>query len=86
MEPEGELADIHERAAKTHKGRRYLDKFKPTLNEEPRKCLLIKGNKTSDSIQKFLDVWVRIVTNLSRLQILCFPEISVVDEAQSWVV
>jgi hypothetical protein len=59
MEPEGELADVHERAAKTHKGRRYLDKFKPTLNEEPRKCLLIKGNKTSDSIQKFLDVWVR---------------------------
>lgn len=72
MEPEGELADIHERAAKTHKGRRYLDKFKPTLNEEPRKCLLIKGNKTSDSVQKFLDVWVRIFLGISRFQKPCF--------------
>ena len=47
MDQPSELADIHERTAKTHKGRRYLDKFKSNLNEGPRKCLILKGSKTS---------------------------------------
>lgn len=60
MENPSELAEIHERTAKTHKGRRYLDNFKSNLNEGPRKCLIIKGNKTSEKTQKFMELWVSI--------------------------
>lgn len=49
---------LETRKAKTHKGRRYLDLFKPKLNEDPRKCLILKGNKTSEWVTKTMDYFV----------------------------
>ena len=60
---ESELAEIHERKAKTQKGKKYLEKFKSVANEGPRRCLVLKGNKTSNRVQSFLDLWVRKLKN-----------------------
>lgn len=52
------LQGIEHRKAKTHKGRRHLDKYKPKLNEDPRQCLILKGNKTSENVTKAMDYFV----------------------------
>ena len=49
---------LETRKAKTHKGRRFLDQFKPKLHEDPRKCLILKGNKTSEWVTKAMDYFV----------------------------
>lgn len=47
-----------QRKAKTHKGRRHLDKYKPRLREDDRQCILVKGNKTSDWVTKTMQYLV----------------------------
>lgn len=53
-----DLQGIEHRKAKTHKGRRHLDKFKPKLEEDPKKCLILKGNKTSEMVTKTMEYLV----------------------------
>ena len=38
---------IVKRRAKTHKGRKILESKEPKLIEDPKKSIIIKGNKTS---------------------------------------
>jgi hypothetical protein len=54
-----DLEGISDRKAKTHKGRRYLDKFKPQIKEETRNCLLLRGNKTTEVVNKALEYFVK---------------------------
>ena len=61
MDPEQQNPDIQgieQRKAKTHKGRRFLDQFKPKLVEDPKKCLILKGNKTTDKVTKAMEYMV----------------------------
>lgn len=53
------ISDQTEKRAKTNKGKRYLKQFEAQLNEGPRKCLLLKGSKTSNKVSNFLKLWVR---------------------------
>lgn len=53
-----DVRKIGQRKAKTHKGRRHLDKYKPKLREGDRQCIIIKGNKTSDSVTKTMQYFV----------------------------
>ena len=53
-----QLAELHEKRAHTSKGKRYLKQFESTLNEGPRHCLILKGNKTSNTVTSFLKLWV----------------------------
>jgi len=41
---------MEERKAKTHKGRKILEKRRGLINEEPKNTLLIKGNKINDVV------------------------------------
>lgn len=54
-----DLQGIENRKAKTHKGRRHLDQYKPKLTEDPKKCLILKGNKTSEKVTKAMEYFVR---------------------------
>jgi hypothetical protein len=53
-----DIQGIEDRKAKTHKGRRFLDKYKPKTNEDPRQCLILKGNKTSERVTRLMDYLV----------------------------
>ena len=53
-----DIQGIEERKAKTHKGRRFLDKYKPKLNEDPKKCLLLKGSKTTQQVTDVMEYLV----------------------------
>jgi hypothetical protein len=53
-----DLKGIEHKKAKTHKGRRHLDKYKPKLNEDPKQCLILKGNKTSERVKRAMEYLV----------------------------
>ena len=46
---------MEERKAKTHKGKLYLDTFKPKLIEDPKKCLFINTNNSTEIMRMVLN-------------------------------
>lgn len=48
------------RKPKTQKGKKYLAKKKGQLQEGPKLCLMLRGNKTSKSTMGFMKDVVRI--------------------------
>eukprot|EP00826_Nyctotherus_ovalis_P050520 TRINITY_DN6196_c0_g1_i4.p1 TRINITY_DN6196_c0_g1~~TRINITY_DN6196_c0_g1_i4.p1 ORF type:complete len:302 (+),score=73.43 TRINITY_DN6196_c0_g1_i4:131-1036(+) len=51
---------MEDRKAKTHKGRKILEKRRGLINEEPKNILLLKGNKTNEVVtncMKELQKW-----------------------------
>lgn len=63
-----DIQGIEDKKAKSHKGRRHLDLYKPKLNEEPKQCLVLKGNKTSERVTKALDCFVSLFANKGQYQ------------------
>lgn len=53
-----DIQGIEDRKAKTHKGRRFLDKYKPKLHEDPKRCLILKGSKTTQQVTDAMEYLV----------------------------
>ena len=49
------------RKAKTHKGRKILEKRKGVINEDPKAMLFIKGSKTSETLTSCMKELVHLI-------------------------
>lgn len=54
---------MEDRKAKTHRGRKILEKRRGLINEEPKNILLVKGNKTNEVVTSCMRELVRCGVN-----------------------
>ncbi len=48
------MENLDDKKAKSHKGRRHLDAFKPKPVEDPKVTLFLRGNKTTETVTSAL--------------------------------
>ena len=51
---------MEEKKAKTHKGRKILDKRRGQINEDPKGILLIRGNKSNENVTGCIKEMVKV--------------------------